>query len=186
MGKSCGAVQGSPDGVQVKRDGLPKSRAIHSGWPLREAVCPGATPGLGTTQSIPTAAATFRAYYPEDSQQGWEARWMSRIVSIPDCQRLGLSASRIVSVSERQHPGLFALRSVKIVSILDCPRLGSSASRIISVSDHQRLVLSALWIVRAPECQDCQHPGSSTSWMFYASSTEQRYCLLPGVRNLDC
>lgn len=59
MGESWGAVQGSPDGVQVKRDGLLKSRAIHSGWPLREAVFPGTTLGLSTTPLIPTAGATF-------------------------------------------------------------------------------------------------------------------------------
>lgn len=59
MGGYWGTVRGSPDGVQVKRDGLLKSRAIHSGWPLWEAVCLGATPGLGTIQSIPTAAATL-------------------------------------------------------------------------------------------------------------------------------
>lgn len=79
---------------------------------------------------------------------------------------------------EDSQQGREARRVCQIVSISDCPRLGSSASRIISVSDHQHLGWSALRIVRAPECQDCQHPGLSTSWMFYASSTEQRYCLL--------
>lgn len=188
MGKYWGTVRGSPDGVQVKRDGLLKSQAIHSRRLFREAVCSETTPGLGTTQSIPTAAATFGAYYPEDPQQGWDGCLGSsafQITSVSDCLRLGLSAPQIVRASECQdcqHPRLSASWIIRISdcrclgsSVLQFVRLRLSASRIDNILDVLRKldrakVLSAtrsaqlgMLVFRVASVLNRQHPELSAS-----------------------
>lgn len=196
MGKSWSAVRGSPDGVQVNQDGLLKSWAIHSGWPLREAVFPGTTPGLSTTQSISTAGATFL-----DILSGRLTTGPGSSTGVSDCQHLGLFASRIVHVSVCQHPRLSAFRIVcasdhqhlgssasQIVSTLDCPRPGVSrlpAPQIVNILDVLRKldgakVLSAtrgaqlaLLVFRAASVLNRQCSGMSVLWIVRVSECQR-------------